>query len=49
MNRSDHKALARGRRETLKAAGMLTHHKARRFPDGKKTASKNACRGQVSE
>lgn len=46
MNKQDRKSMARGRREALKAAGLLTHHKARRFPDAKKQASKNACRGK---
>jgi hypothetical protein len=50
MNSSaDRKALSRGRRNRLKEAGMLTHHKARRFTDERKQASKRACRGKVSE
>jgi hypothetical protein len=47
MNAQDRKSLAKGRREALKAAGMLTHHKARRFTDEKKQSSKKACRGKV--
>lgn len=47
MNANERKALARGRRDALKASGMLVHHKARRFPDRKKQASKAACRGRI--
>lgn len=49
MDKATKKALARGRRNQLKESGMLTHHKARRFTDQKKLASKNACRGKVFE
>lgn len=49
MNARDRKALSRGRRERAIADGSLLHFKAKRFPDAKKVASKNACRGKVSE
>lgn len=49
ISKEDSKSLSRGRRKRALADGSLLHFKARRFPDAKKVASKNACRGKVSE
>jgi len=49
MKPEDRKALARGRREALKRQGLLTAHRAVKFTDRKKRASRDACRGKVRD